>query len=376
MDITVEEENLRRLWTSQLYKEHQEISWYHRAGLKPVVIQVVEMSGTWGKWDPFFRTISLNAKLIREHSWDVVLEILKHEMAHQYVTDHDFKARDTDHGPAFQQACQKLGVSSWASRAGGEIPAFIPSIKERVLSPEDQRLLERVEKLLSLAQSSNEHEALLAMERVRELYAKHNLERIIRSKDENNMDSLFFCRKKKRTEPTEAKILAILNEHFRVKVIHTHLFDAKACVRFKAAEILGRRENILMAEFVYHFLHQQCQSLWLSYQARTRCEALMRRSYQLGVLCGFDEKLVKTDSIDILVARRSAVTDSEVKSLQKIERSACEKFVGMRYPRISKKSWGGGRVDQGAFTNGQSEGRQLNLNKPLKSHGGFGGYLK
>jgi hypothetical protein len=376
MDTTLEEENLRRLWTSQLYKEHQEISWYHRAGLKPVVIQVIEMAGVWGKWDPFFRTISLNAKLIREHSWDVVLEVLKHEMAHQYVTDHDFNSYDTDHGPAFQKACQKLGVSPWASRAGGKIPDVIPSIRERVLSAEDQRLLERVEKLLSLAQSSNEHEALLAMERVRELYAKHNLDRIRWSKDEDSMDSLFFCRKKKRTEPTEAKILAILNDHFRVKVIHTHLFDAKACERFKAAEILGRRENILMAEFVYHFLHQQCESLWMSYQERTRCAALMRRSYQLGVLSGFDEKLIKADSIDIMVAHRSAVAESEVKSLQKIERSACEEFVGMRYPRISKKSWGGGRVDQGAFTSGQSEGRQLNLNKPLKSHSGFGGYLK
>ena len=76
MQISDVSEQMTRLWIAQLYKEHQEIAWYHRVSLKPVVIRIVDMSANWGQWDPFLRTISLSEKLIREHSWDVVLEIL------------------------------------------------------------------------------------------------------------------------------------------------------------------------------------------------------------------------------------------------------------------------------------------------------------
>ena len=178
MSQKLSSDDVKRLRVAQLYKEHAEISWYHRAGLKPVVIQIAPMEKNWGTWDPFFRAITLSERLIKEHSWDVVLEILKHEMAHQYVSDQMGLPREASHGPAFKEACKKLGVAAWAARATGDIPDIIPSLRERVLSRDDERLLDRVEKLLSLAQSSNEHEALLAMERVRELYAKHNLDKI------------------------------------------------------------------------------------------------------------------------------------------------------------------------------------------------------
>ena len=368
-------DEIESLWVGQLYKEHQEISWYHRVGLSPVVIQLADMTSAWGKWDSFFRTITLSRRLITEYSWDVVLEILKHEMAHQYVTDHFGEAGETAHGEAFKEACAKLGVANWAARATGDIPDKIPTLRERVLSKDDERLLDRVEKLLSLAQSANEHEALLAMERVREIYAKHNLVKIKQAQCSDNMDSLFLTRRKKKTDTTETKILSILNDHFRVKVIHTNLYDAKACERFKAAEILGRRENILMAEFVYHFLSQQCESLWAEHKKITRCRGTLRKSYQLGVLSGFSQKLSQNNPVTENSLAGTGISLSEVTALQKIDSDELKDFLSIRYPRISKKSWGGGRVDSGTFATGQSVGRSLNLNKPVGSSSRFGGYL-
>jgi Protein of unknown function (DUF2786)/SprT-like family len=367
---------LERLWVAQLYKEHHDLASYHKVPLRPVVIKVDEMSSAWGTWDPFFRVISISKKLITGHSWDVVLEILKHEMAHQYVSECMGLSADMSHGDPFKTACLKLGVSSWAARATGKIPDVIPTIRERVLSRDDERLLDRVEKLLSLAQSTNEHEALLAMERVRELYAKHNLERLRQSASTEAMDSLFVTRKKKKTDPTDSKILSILNAHFRVRVIHTQLFDAAECVRFKAAEILGRRENILMAEFVYHFLTQQCASLWAEHKRTTKCRGTLRRSYQLGVLSGFDEKLKKAQKMDESVSSSLGMSATEVNALLKIETSELGDFVSRRYPRLSTKSWGRGNLDLGTFSTGQTAGRSLNLNKPMGgSSGGFGGFL-
>jgi hypothetical protein len=305
----------------------------------------------------------------------VVLEILKHEMAHQYVSECMPDASQMPHGDEFKEACRKLGVAAWAAKATGEIPADIPSLRERVLSQDDARLLERVEKLLSLATSSNEHESLLAMEKVRELYAKHNLDRIKESLFDDAMDSLYLTKNKKKTEPTEAKILSILNDHFRVKVIHTHLYNASACERYKAAEILGRRENILMAEFVYHFLSQQVDSLWEAHKKSTRCSGRLRRSFQMGVLSGFDEKLQGTSAVDAKVASHQGMTANDLKSLQTVEKTHLSAFVEMKYPRLSRKSWGGGHIDSGTFASGQSAGRSLNLNRPMTSSGRFGGYL-
>ena len=369
--------DVRYLWIEQLYREHHDISWFYRAKLRPVVIQLSDTQGFWGKWDPLLRTITLSIRLIENHSWDVVVEILKHEMAHQYVSEHLSDMDGTDHGEPFKKACKRLGVASWAARAAGDLPGEqIPCIRQRVVSSEDQRLLDRVEKLLSLSQSTNEHEAFLAMQKSREICAKHNLDKHLRQKNEDSLDSLFLCRKKRKTDPIDAKILSIMNEHFSVRVIHTSIFDAVACTKFQAAELLGRRENILMAEYVYHFLRQQCDSLWSSYKKSTKVHGSRRRSYQLGVLSGFDDKLVSAGSIDKKIIQDAGRKMQDVIALQKVERSSLEDYVEVRYPRLSKKSWGSGRLDQGAFQKGQVEGRRLNLNRPLESRGGFGGFLK
>jgi hypothetical protein len=367
--------NIEELWAAQLQREHAEISWYHRVNLNPVVMKLSDMMSTWGTWDPFYRTITISTRLIRQHAWDVVLQVLKHEMAHQYVAEVMGVVSDTSHGDLFQTACKKLGVAAWACRASGEIPEHIPSLRERVLSADDERLLGRVEKLLSLAQSSNEHEALLAMERVRELYTRHNLRRLKNTSGDGHMDSLYLGRKKKKTDQVEAKILSILNQHFKVRVIHTNLFDSQTCQRYKAAEILGRRENVILAEYVFYFLLQQCDSLWLNYKNQTQSPANLRRSYQLGVLSGFDEKLQKSSNIEASVAREESLSPADMKYLRVIERDEMDHFVARCYPRLAKKSFGRGQIDASSFASGQSEGRRLNLNRPLQSAGSFGGFL-
>jgi len=376
MNFKFDQSELQRRWVQQLYKEHQDITWFYRVKLRPIIIQLSDMKTAWGRWDAFYRTITISTRLIESYSWDVVVEILKHEMAHQYVTEHFPESASTAHGDDFKAACKRLGVASWAMRAASELPDKIPALRDRVVSIEDQKLLDRVEKLLSLAQSANEHEAFLAMQKSREICARHNLEKIAKQRSDDSMDSMCLTRKKKKTDPVEAKILSILNDHFVVRVVHTSLYDANACEKYQAAEVLGRRENILMAEYVYHFLHQQCDVLWKVFKSEARVHGSNRRSYQLGILTGFDEKLTGAGAISQKIATDLQETGTSIAALQKIEASDLEEFIGKRYPRLSKKSWGGGRIDRGIFKEGQSEGRRLNFNRPIESRGKFGGYLK
>jgi hypothetical protein len=361
-------------WTRQLYREFEDISWYHKVGLLHPVIQIADLGARWGVWDPFFRTITLNRRLITDHSWDVVLEVLKHEMAHQYVAEVLGRQDDHAHGEAFRVACSRLGVVSWAAKSAGVLPAKIPTLREPVMTDEDEKLLAKAEKLLALGQSGNEHEALLAMQRVRELYAKYDIDRL-RSSRTGVMDSLVICLGRKKTEAHVSMIYSILNKHFYVRVIHLTQYSAKDNTKYKATELLGSRQNLMMAEYVFYFLLKQCEILWLQYKKSTKCAGNLRRSYMLGVLHGFSDKLA-SQSVQNKVTSDMGLSSAESKTLMVLQKDEINDFVSQKYPRIATTSRSNSRVDSNTFASGKTTGKEISLHKGVTSKAaGLGGYL-
>lgn len=358
---------VNQLWTEQLYREYEQIAYTYRVRFRQVVIRVTELADKWALWDAGIRTILVNRRLITEYPWDVVIEILKHEMAHQLVTDTVGSAKP--HGPEFVAACRKLGVADWAVSASGELPEKLAIWRERATSPEEERLLQRVEKLLALAGSSNEHEALLAMQRVQEMYAKYNIERL-RRQGASDMVYLMLHSRKKRTDAVQSMIASILAEHFFVKVIHGRLYDARDVTHYAVMELMGTRENVLMAEYVHGFLTQQTQSLWRAYQKRGTGKS-GRRSYMLGVLSGFAEKLAA------MKKPKAEPTPEEKESvaLMRVADQEVEGFVKRRHPRLVTRHWGGGRQEADAYEAGRAHGRELNLHRPIEDNGGNRGRL-
>ena len=361
------------LWTRQLYREYEEILWYYRVKMRPVVIQVADMGSRWGQWDPFFRVITIARKLITDYSWDMVLEILKHEIAHHYVDEVYGSDMGAAHGEAFKAACKIFAVSAWAARATGDLPEAIPTLRERVLSAEDEKLLSRVEKLLALAQSTNENEALLAMQKVREIYAKHEIGRL-REHKSSEMDHLIISRGRKKMERHESKVFSILNDHFFVKIVYTTLYSAKDQTKYKAVELLGTRANLLMAEYVYFFLMQQCESLWRRHRKTTGCSGRLRASFMLGVLHGFDDKLSAVP-VQEIIASNFNISAKESKALIAVSRDEIKQYMEERYPRLGSRSAGRARVDSGTFSAGTAAGRTITLSKGVASSRGFSGYL-
>jgi predicted SprT family Zn-dependent metalloprotease len=368
---TIEEKQQKiRHWTERLYQDYDHILFTYSIRMSRPQIRVQEVDSMWGQWNPTTRTITLSQKLIEMHSWDVVLEILKHEMAHQMVLE--VLGYHEQHGPHFRRACTALGVADWAQTATGEIPKEIPHWKDHPRSPEEDRLIKRVEKLLALAESTNEHEAAIAMERVREIYARHNIDRVAKQ----NPSSMIHCvitRRKKKTESCESLIFSILNEHFFVRSIHTSIFDAEACEEYKAVELLGTRENVVIAEYVYHFLWNTLQDLWKAYQKNSKKkDARAKRSYMLGVLSGFRDKLNKGTKTNTTHPDR---TPTECYALIAQGHAELSQFVGYRYPKLSKRSWSAGHAERSSFEAGKAEGANLNLRRGLHHTAGNLGKL-
>lgn len=355
-----------RAWTEKLYQEYDNVLFHYRVKLKPPVIRVAELTGSHGLWSAMTRTLTISKLLIEAYPWDVVIEVLKHEMAHQIVTE--LYKGGPFHDATFKRACAALGVADWAASATGELPREIPQWKHRALSEEEEKLLKRVEKLLSLAESSNEHEAALAMQRVQHLYAKYNLDRIEDRRTSSHV-YLIIDRKTRRVEAAESMIYSILADHFFVRVIYSTLYDAKDLCDYKVAELMGTPENVAMAEYVFHFLWNKVQAFWRDYAKRTGKGAASRRSYMLGVMSGFREKLRQADQAP------TAGATAETRALIKAADRELEEFVSFRHPKLTQRRWGGGRGDQGSFNAGVKDGGTITIHRGITQQSGNRGLL-
>ena len=58
---------------------------YFKGTLRRPVLEITELEGQLGRWVGEHRTLQITRGLILTQGWGVVVEVLKHEMAHQFV---------------------------------------------------------------------------------------------------------------------------------------------------------------------------------------------------------------------------------------------------------------------------------------------------
>ncbi|MFZ5759952.1 MAG: SprT-like domain-containing protein [Thermodesulfobacteriota bacterium] len=354
----------RRAWLQELSREHWRISTSHRVALATPVMEISTNQGSWGSWTAADRTLRIAARLIEEHSWEVVRSVLKHEMAHQIVSE-IFRSAE-GHGPLFAKACDMLGVPAEFRNASGDLPRTLPTLHEKAHGGREGALFAKVEKILALAGSSNEHEAQLAMEKANQLLTRHNLDRF-RLATANSYDCLIINHKKKRIENYQRRICAILSRHFFVRIVLADLYDAKQCCAHKTIEILGSRENVLIADYVYHFLLSRMESSWAAFR-RTGAAAGRKRSYCLGLLDGFAAKLAAGEEKNSEMPRSADGENLSV--LVCAADQVLTRFIHQRHPRLSRRSHAPATVFCREYQAGKIDGEKIVLHKGVENHDG------
>ena len=161
LTIELERASLRAL--QQVYDELNRSLFKNRLIRLPLMF--VDGHQRLGQWCSEPRRIELARQLLLQQSWGTLVEVLKHEMAHQFVEEVLEVIDEGPHGQAFRHVCQERGIDA---RAAG-----LP--KSASVDDEQQRVLGRIAKLLNLAQSSNLHEAETAMSVAQRLMLKYNL---------------------------------------------------------------------------------------------------------------------------------------------------------------------------------------------------------
>ena len=167
-------EAAQQAWLEQLVHEFNDICYYYRVQLRTPIFELSAAKQQLGCWVPGQRIIRISQHLIASFSWDVVLMVLKHEMAHQLCSEY-LGLPSAGHGKAFQEACQLLGIPSPYNRSTGDLPEVLAEPAKDGKTEAGRNIIRRVHKLLALAGSENEHEAALAMQRATQLLHRHNV---------------------------------------------------------------------------------------------------------------------------------------------------------------------------------------------------------
>ncbi len=345
----------------ELYAEYRHIVRLHKVKLESAVIEIVDSDEYWGLWNSESGTLQLARKLLRAHPWFQVLGVLRHEMAHQLAQQETAESA-RPHGDAFQRACQRLGVPEQYARASLNLQSTELDWRLQRRDDLSEKMLEKVRKLLALAASANEHEAVLAMHRVREIYARYNLER----KDQSQFVHLEIATGRRRMGAHEKRIANILVSHFFVEVILGETYDVASSERQRKIEIIGRRENVLMAEYVYSFIHRQLKELLAQRLVQEpRLSRVARKSFWLGVLHGFAAKLKAAERAP-LESKGEQESGLIAQALARFngDREA-SRYIASVYPRLSTTYTAAQRIDSSAFAAGNSAGRKITLNKPV-----------
>ena len=318
---------------------------FFRHKLTPAGIELSDADSRLGRWVPDVRTIEIARRLVLGQPWGVVVEVLKHEMAHQYVHEVLGKVEETAHGPAFREVCERLGIDATA--------AGMPAIDGK--SEADARVLERIARLLALAESANVHEAQAAMSAAQRLMLKHNLESLGDPRRPHAYGFRHLGKPTGRVNEAERLLGTILGKHFFVEVIWVPVYRPVEAKRGSVLEACGSPANLEMAAYVHAFLTHTADQLWKEHKKAKRIRGNKdRRTYLAGVMVGFLEKL----NAQLVVNRETGmvwVGDADL-----------EGFYRKRHPRIVHVRHAGTRRTE-AHHEGRAAGRQIVLHKPVNS---------
>jgi hypothetical protein len=215
-------------------------------------------------------------------------------MAHQMCSEL-YGREDAGHGPLFREACTRLGLDAPFHRAGADFDEGLAGPGQgSTATGRGQQIIDKVRKLLALGGSSNEHEAALAVQRAGELLARYRLDFDALAEDEGLVHRTINTGGQ--TMPVHRKSICTLLENcFAVRVICSSLYDPLVDLSFKTIELLGREEEVAIAEHCYHFLENRLEVLW---QQNRRSFAgngrIAKKSYYLGLLAGFRQTLERS----------------------------------------------------------------------------------
>lgn len=158
-------------------------------------------------------------------------------------------------------------------------------------------IIERIKKLLRLARSSNPHEAQLAMERAMQLAREHEIAVEGLNPDEAAREKVVTHR------DTEEHLRVSYDKEYAVRIccrfFHVKAIFVKVIVNRRGwpeigtkITFVGRRSDLEIAFYVYHFLQQHFGFCWRKHRGRLR----NRHAFVDGMFEGIYSRLQEAEA--------------------------------------------------------------------------------
>jgi Protein of unknown function (DUF2786) len=303
------------------------------------LIELSRTDGALGRWITSGRRMQFARNYVTTACWGAVREVIKHEMAHQFVAEvlgvHD----ETAHGATFQKLCADLGVDGRATGA--------PQVE---LGADDARVAARIAKLLALAESQNQHEAETAMLTAQRLMLTHN---IAASALGGSVHFGFrhVGQPSGRIQEHERLLANVLQQHFFVDAIWVPVYRPLLGKDASALELSGTTSNLDIAEYAHGFLQQSADHLWRDHKRTNKLRGDRdRRMFLAGVIQGFAEKL------------RAAEVQHAEQGLVWVRSGDQAQYFKRRHPRVRQVAYGGQRRGE-SYDHGREAGQKLVLHR-------------
>jgi predicted SprT family Zn-dependent metalloprotease len=317
---------------------------YFKGALAIPQFELVPTENRLGRWVPTTRTIELSRPLVLREPWGVVVEVLKHEMAHQYVTEILGEREETPHGPKFKAVCERLGIDPTATG--------MPAVTEEP-STSQGKVADRIARLLALAESPNVHEAEAAMAAAQKLLLKHNLElRDLRAACGYVWKHLGAPTG--RTTEAERVLSLLLGRHFFVEAIWVPVYRATEGKRGSVLEICGSPDNVEIAEYVHGYLVQTAERLWREHKIAKGIRGDRdRRTFLAGVMSGMSDKLAREQKRNT-EAGLVWIADGDL-----------QRYFRKRHPHVRHIRYAGQRRSE-AYAQGKEAGKKIVIHRGMR----------
>ena len=352
-----DDEELFRLlsprWLRQLRREFETLDARYGLGLRPPVLALHRGLARLGFWHKASRRLSISVNLIEQYGWPAALLVLKHEMAHQ-IADESLGGAGGSHDGRFLAACRRLDLPLAFCRAAIDEETLAAVRRE---SEQGHPLLNRVKKLLALAQSDNIHEAALALAKARQLLARHQM-----AEDDLAGEEIIYLPivlATQRVSGVTRRLCGLISGIFPVSVVESSLYDPWRDKEMAVFEVFGRRGAAHCAVHAWHFLDERLESLWSRQRRQSQGGGRRERdSFMLGVLQGFSEAWQKTH-----------VAAEETPAIRALIVASADPAVAARlhrrYPRLRSRKLAGRTVTCRQYEKGKEAGRQLKLHEAV-----------
>ena len=306
----------------------------------PLEIVVFEDTHQLGFFDSTRNSIGINKVLMYKVDDEALRNIIRHELAHYLVFI--IYGDVPSHGKEFHHICARFGWGQEVFKAYTDLSAY----KGQNSHQKHKKILEKIKKVLALSSSSNPHESQLATVKANELLLRYNLQYDTFDADEDTCLKRVLTATRRNAKIT--CIYDILETFFVQPVLNTGGGTFYL-------EVLGRRSNVELAEYVAHFLDHELDHLWQKHrQLHPHLKGItMKNSFFRGLSEGYLQKINST--------HHQSFSTNELM----IVKQGLQKHINAVYGRLSKTRTTYSKTDTYSKNLGKSAGQNLSIRKGI-----------